>query len=730
VSRPAEFVDPFIGVNWPGNGLCGPYLPNSLVRLGPDCVPQTDSSGYSSQRPVPDPPVDTTGYATGRSIRHFSHTHLSGTGGGGRYGNIGVAPFTGLPRACLDAGQPAEERAAAGYYSVVLEPAGIRAELTATPRVGVHRYTFPAGAEAGILIDAGTVVQVAGNTPGRTTGASIGGYVEWASDREVVGRADCRGGWGHEFPYSVFFYARFDRPAVRRLAAEIAGVVRGNVAVGPNARAVAHFGRACEVNLQVGISFVSVAKARASVAREAAGSSFDEVRRKAAATWDAVLSRIRVEGAAEEAKKIFYTLFTRLLCMPADLGVDDEFPEWHSGVRHFSDYCCLWDSVRNANSLIGLFDPGLEVDMLNCLLDVADHVGWLPDAWLAGHSAMVQGGSSADILICEAALKGLTGIDYERALGRMRRNNEVESPDPWMHGRYLADYRDLGYLSTRAPQCVSRHIEYAYQDWCIGELARRLGHADVAAACFAGARKLWNLWRDDLKCFAPRLPDGRWVDPFDPESTRPDSWNDPHFYEGTARQWSFSTHHDFAGLIGRHGGPEAFVRYLDRFYETGQYYPKETMLHVPYLYTYAGRPDKTAERVRACLAKNFHATRGGLNDNEDMGCHSAFYMCSTMGLYPVMGQDLYLLTAPAFTRTELALGASGKTLVIEAPGAGPDGRYVVSATMNGQPLDRAWVRHAEFADGAVVRLELAGRPGAWGTSEPPPSPLATPKRQA
>ena len=701
-------IDPFIAVNWPGNCLCGPYLPHSLVRLGPDTLP----------------PVDTTGYRSGQPILCFSHTRVSGTGGGGRYGNIGVTPFIGPVRLGHDAYPPAEETAACGYYSVLLQPAGIRAELTSTPRVGVHRYTFPPGTEAGILLDVGAVIQVAGNKPGEWTGVSIGGFVEWISDRELVGRADCRGGWGHQFPYSVFFYAQFDQTPVQRIVANAAGIVPGICTDGPNCRALAGFGKIGTVGLKVGISFVSIAKARASVDCEVAGRDFDAIRHVAEETWRHRLAAIEIEGGTADERKLFTTFFTRLVCMPTDLGIDDEFPLWHSGVRHFTDYYCLWDSARNANSLIGLFDPELEVAMLNCLLDVADRTGWIPDAWIAGHSAMVQGGSSADILLCEAALKGLPGIDYEKALRQMRKNNEVESPDPWLHGRHLKDYTAHGFVSTATRGCVSRHLEYAYQDWCIGALAQKLGHEKLAETYFHHSRKLWNLWRDDLKTFVPRHPDGGWVDPFDPHFTQPDSWNNAHFYEGTSVQWSFNAQHDFAGLVARHGGAPAFLAHLDQFFDGGHHYSKETMLHVPYLYIYAGRPDRAADRVRECLAKYFQPTRDGLHDNEDMGCQSAFYMCSTMGLYPMMGQDLYLLTTPAFTRTTIQLGQSGRILVIDAPQAGPEAKYIVAAKLNGQPLNRAWIRHTEIAAGAHLEFELSSKPGSWGAGQVPPSPLA------
>ncbi len=705
----STLVDPFIGVDGQGNCLCGPYLPFSLVRLGPDTLAPQPTSGYRSNRPF---------------VR-FSHTHVSGTGGGGRYGNVGVIPFLGLPRLELDGYERGEEQAQLGYYSVKLLPSHIKVELTVTPRVGIHSYTFPENQDANILLDLGAVIQAHSDwLPENELAYSIGGFVEWITETEVVGRADLQGGWGHRFPYSIYFYARFDIPTKQRIVANHTGIVKMPIAVGPNCKAVAHFGAAQEVVMHVGISYVSIAKARASVDREVGQKDFATLRNEATAIWDKALSSIQVEGGSNEQKTLFYTLFSRLLCMPSDLGIDDEQSSWLSGMRHFTDFYCLWDSVRNANSLISVFNPELEVAFLNCLLDVAEHIGWLPDAWIAGHSAQIQGGSSADILFCEAALKGLKGIDYAKALLYMRKNNEVESPDPWLYGRHLQDYRNLGYVSTNVERSsVSRHLEYTYQDWCIGMLAEHLGQHEIAQRYFSSSRKVWNLWREDIHFFAPRNPDGNWTTPFDPASNIQQMWRDPYFYEGTSWQWSFNVQHDFAGLIARHGGNEGFIQHLDEFFERGYYSSKETMLHIPYLYIYAGRPDKTAERVQTCMQRYFAPTRDGLSDNEDMGCQSAWYMCSAMGLYPIMGQDLYLLAPPIFTRTQVALGTSGNVLVIETPDANQEKPYIGAATLNGKPLDRAWLRHSEIAQDATLHLELSATPTTWGTQDPPPSPL-------
>jgi predicted alpha-1,2-mannosidase len=271
--------------------------------------------------------------------------------------------------------------------------------------------------------------------------------------------------------------------------------------------------------------------------------------------------------------------------------------------------------------------------------------------------------------------------------------------------------------------CVSKHLEYTYQDWCIGKLAEILGDSSLAEKNFEASKKVWNLWREDLKLFAPRKANGEFDYSFDPEFMRPDPWHDSNFYEASAWQWMYSVHHDFKGLIERCGGKEEFVCRLDRFFDEGHYHSKETMLHIPYLYIYAGIPEKTFERVRECLTKYYRNTRNGISDNEDMGCQSAFFMCSSMGIYPIMGQDLYMLTAPIFDRITLQMGKGGKQLEIKAKRKGLEDKYIVGARLNGEVLDRAWIRHEEIANGGILELTLDEKPNGWGNGELPPCPM-------
>ena len=701
--QPLDLVDPFIGVDGPGNTLCGPYTPFGLVRLGPDCIPPHPTNGYRSDRP----------------LQGFTYTHVSGTGGEGRFGNLRVVPYLGPPDNKPTGFGRSEERSKVGLYEVRLLPQDIVVKLTSSARCGICRFSFPKGGPANVLIDASAVHKF---HPQRSA-VCVNAEIYWTDELLFEGHGIFKGGWGHNEPYKIFFFGSLDVAPDKVFVGAADTVSEARYISGESAKTVAHFAAAQSIELRVGVSFTSIAKARASLDKECGHKTFQQLTHQHQEQWQNWFDRVQVKGGTEEQRKIFHTFYYRLLCMPTDLGIDDEMSHWHSEVRHFSEFYCLWDSVRNANSLLMLFAPELQRDMLNCLLDVAKHIGWLPDAWITGYSTKVQGGSSADILFNEAALKQISGIDYASALGYMRKNNEIEPADPYIHGRYLADYRDLGFVSTDAVNCVSRHLEYSYQDWCIGRLAEQIGQSDIAEQYYKSAAKLWNLWHPDLLHFAPKTPRGDWAQPFDINYARPDSWNDPYFYEGVSRSWSFNTQHDFAGLVDRCGGATAFEKRLDTFFSERYRATKETFMHIPLLYHYANRPDKSSLTLRTILSKAYSTARNGIPDNEDMGCHSAFYICGMLGLYPMMGQDWYFLTAPGFSTSRIVLGESGATFIIEAPKASPDHVYIATARLNGEPIDRAWIYHHEIKTGGHLTLDLSTTPTPWGTSGTPPSPM-------
>ena len=699
MSHLLDLVDPFHAVDGGGNCLPGPYLPFGIARPGPDMINH-----------------NTSGYASGELITRFSQTHVSGTGGSGRYGNIGILPLKQRPDSRLNAFVGSDETAAPGYYAVTLRAretfgeidlpdAGIRCEITATARCAVYRFTFAEGTDPHLRIDAGCCIG----------GISSGGQIAWTGPRTLEGTGIYRGGWGHDHPYSIHFAVELDATPARTWTQSLTQRAQLPASDGPLCTAAAHLPGARVLTVRIGLSYTSIGKAWANLRQECAGRDFDAVRAAAVSAWASVLGRFELEGGTPEQRTLFASFLTRLYAMPDDLGLDEN-PWFDNRVRQFNNLYCLWDSVRNANSLFTLIDPQLATDLIRALLEIGERTGWTPDAWIMGRSAFVQGGCSADLLVAEAAAKGLPGIDYAQALRQMLSQRATPSPYPLHFGRY-PEHAKLGFLPDTVRNGVSRTIEYACQDWCAARLAERLGENEAAARLDGAAEQVWRLWREDLRSFGPLTASGEPV-AFDPwKPTRPDFWNDPFFYEGTGHDWSLNLLHGIPELIRRHGGPEAFCTHLERYLDGGIYFWKEITLHTPWLFHYAGRPDLSAVWVRRMLAAHYHPGRRGLPDNEDMGSQSAFYIGSTLGLYPIAGQDLYLLNAPAFERATLHLPGATRPLTLRRKG--PAEGVVIAATLDGKPLDRAWATHAELAGGADLVFETAAAPAHWGAFAPP-----------
>lgn len=669
VSR-TRSVDCFHGVDGHGSCLPGPTLPFSIVRVGPDTL-------------NPNP----TGYASGQPLLRFSHTHVNGTGGSGRYGNIGVVPSprrTGLnPFAFHVTGESARP----GYYRADLTPGPVTAELTSTPHAALHRYTFTGGPgpfgldKPHVAIQTGSVI----------CGEALDGEAVWTDSQTCEGFGTLRGGWGHDEPYTVYFSARFRQPPEATWCD--AGTQR--FPSGGRARgitAVARFEINQTVELEVGISYVSVVQARRHRETEIQEKSFDAVVDAADAAWESCLSRFDARSSDPWLARLYATMLYRFHAMPDDLGVD-ECPWFENKTRQFNNLYCLWDSVRNANSFLALWHPGMQADLCNALLEIADHTGWLPDAWIMGHRGAVQGGCSADTLFAEAAAKRLDGVNLRDTLRQMRRERDTPSPDPKRTGRYPG-YTERGWLDDRVPQCLSRSIEYSFQESNLADLAESLGESALAAEARARSRKLLELWNAECKSFAPKSADGNWSPAYDPwKPQRLDFWSDPHTYEGGGHEWSLTALHLIDDLIRLHGGEEAFVAHLDEVFARGFILWKEIILHIPWMYHFAGRPDLSARRVRECLDAHYRPGREGLVDNEDMGSQSSFAIGALSGIYPLMGSDKYLILPPLLDEVTWLVGPGQNTLRVRHDPT------LHGWSFDGEPGRTCSIRHAELIRG-------------------------------
>jgi predicted alpha-1,2-mannosidase len=710
-----DYCDPFVGVDGGGNTVPGATTPFGFANPSPDTL-QHDTSGYDSKQP----------------IIGFSQTHVSGTGGASKYGNFRITPEVGELKTTDLASPKKDETASPGYYAVTLTRPEVRVELTATRLVAVHRYTFPRSTASHLLLDVSSIVIAGGEQRQRVVDCSA---TIVAPDR-IEGTGQFKGGW-NPAPYTLHFSAEFSRASTGH------GVWSGN-ALQPGKTSIHgkdqtgvyltfDTTRDAAIEVKIGLSFISTEQARANLNREVGTHTFAEVQRNAEAAWEEALSHIAVEVGTEEQRRIFYTALYRSHYMPHDLTGENVW--WQSNEPHYEDYYCLWDTFRTLHPLLTLIQPERQRDMVRSMIDTYRHTGWIPDARVAGANGLTQGGSNSDVLIADAMVKGLDGIDYQTAYAALRKGAEEDSPRPVFEGREVSEYKKLGYLSLRHERSVSRTLEYAYDDFCVAEVARQLGKTDDAAKYLKRSGNWEHLWDSATRTVRPRDENGGWMQTFDPlkiyseDSPRFSWWGAP-YYEGSAYQYSTYVPHDAQGLINRLGGDGATVEWLDAFFDNvtgsgrfnrGLYTQgNEPDLLASFLYIHAGRADRTQDTVRHLMASEYHMRRDGLPGNDDAGTMSSWFVWNAIGLYPNAGQPYYYIGSPVFSRARIALG-KGNVFTIEAPATSPANRYVQSATLDGKPLNRAWLTHSELATGGRLVLSMGDKPSKWGSGQRPPS---------
>ena len=717
-STPSSFVDPMLGVAGGGNVFPGPVVPFGMIKPGPDVT--WGERDYNA------------GWNDRGQIRGFSQTHVSGTGGGAKYGNILIQPTTGR-LAPFDAASDRDlERATAGFYGVRLARWDVNVAITASRRAALYRFDYPAGSKNNLLCDV-TALLRSGFRTGETQHL-VAAHVDILSPWELSGWTTVRGGWNKQTtPYTVYFDAAVDQPAVET------GVWDGFTLRPGGTQAEGTENKPAgawmswpaspqprTVQMKIAISFVSVEKARQSLAREIPKFEFERVQTSARAEWNKALGNVEIETDSPREKRIFYTALYHTMLMPVDRT--GENPLWQSKEPYYDDFYAIWDTFRSSSPLLTLIAPERERDIVRSLIDIYRHDGYLPDARSGNVNGRTQGGSNAEFLLTDAFVKGLKGIDWRTALEAELRDASQPPPDGHKEGRGgLDDWKSLGYVSADAwDRSGSVSMEYAADDYELSLLARGLGHPDMAGEYLASSanwRNLWDTYFTDggfTGFIRPRYRDGFWLAPF----TALDrcTWGGKTFYEGNSWTYSLFVPQDVAGLIRQTGGTDIFLRRLDAFFDVPGRYDvgNEPGFLAPYLYHWAGRPDKTDERVRQILAASFHDGPRGLPGNDDSGAMSSWYAFGQIGIFPNAGQDVYLIGSPAFKRVTLHL-AGGKVFTIEAEGVTDRAIYVTRARLNGKPLDRAWLRHAEIARGGRLVLTMSSSPGEWGRHEPPPS---------
>ncbi|HYH58577.1 MAG TPA: GH92 family glycosyl hydrolase [Thermoleophilaceae bacterium] len=684
----ARHVDPTIGTFAPGFIFPGAAAPFGMVQNSPDTRGEFAYSGYLWSDPA---------------IQGFSLVHLSGPGVK-KGGDIPVMPVLGEPS--LDPNliqspyEHATERAEAGYYRVFLPKPATTVELTASTRTAMQRYTFPAGPVAPkLVIDPARSVE----------GVHEGGLEIDAEKGEVSGWSRGR--------YPVFFVARFSRPF------DSSGKLGSGGWVG--------WDQGGEVTVSFGISFVDEDGARRNLEAEAPHFDFDRMRADTRAAWNQDLSRIRVSGGSDGAKRSFYTALYRAQLHPnvfTDVdgryrGLDDQV-HVAEGRTQYSNFSS-WDLYKSENQLLALIQPERYRDMLLSLL--ADHRegGFIPRWKEQSIDASHMSGDPAIPMIADGICRDLVDRDDAAAL--------------YDAARHLVTLRDaklleLGWLPDRP----GTTLEYGVADFSLGLIAHWLGRSDDAAEDVRRSLGYRNILDPETRWIRGRDAEGNWADPFDPTGGEsPEQTSGRGFQEGNSWQYSWLAMHDAAGLYERMGGDGVARERLDHMftmppelqnratafglvYRLDQWAPgNEHDLQVPWMYHFAGAPWRAAAELAEARVL-YRPTIDGLPGNDDLGGLSAWHLLSSIGLGALVpGAPFYALGSPEFDRAEIQV--PGGAVVIQSPGAGP---YVVDAKLDGQPLDRAWLYSDELRAGATLRLARGSEPDTgWGAApaQRPPS---------
>ena len=695
-------VDPFIGTENGGNVFVGACVPFGMVKLGPDCGTQHNNSGY---------------YAN-EDIQGFSHTHVSGTGGGAKYGNILMMPVSGAWQPEKIASSRKEEFAAPGYYAAFLNRYKVQASLTSTHSVGLHSYTFGKAEEHTITINAGHFLEM-----GKEWGESqelVGSEVRIVSNKAIEGYTRIKGGWNMGKAYTVYFYALFDQPAVssgtwnngKKQPAQTEQWDSG-----AKTGAWFSFGNqpGQQVKVKVGISFLSVGKAKWNAENETPGWDFVQYRQRADEQWNKALSKVQVEGGSTAYKKMLYTGLYHSMLMPVNRT--GENPGWKSTEPYYDDFYAIWDTYRTTGPLLTLLFPEVQRDIIRSMIDIYKNDGYMPDARSGNDNGRTQGGSNSDMMIADAYVKGLKGIDYEVALQAMIRNAELPpGGDERKEGRGgIVDYNTLGYVSTDFERAGTRTVEYAACDHAIATVAKGLGKPALYEKYLKRSENWRNLWRPiesyGAKGFIwPKNKDGSWVEDFN--TLQAGSWKD-FFYESHSWELSLYVPHNMQGLIEASGGKDAFNSRLDTFFIKSKpnkygwmdFYNvnNEPGFLAPMLYHYIGLPQKSRQQIRNILQQYFSAARDGLPGNDDAGAMSSWLVFHLLGFFPMAGQDLYLIGTPHFDKVSIQLGEN-KTLEIQAKGFDKDKSVISRVTINGKEIDSRWFRHSDIAAGGTIVL--------------------------
>lgn len=699
-----QYVDPFIGAADNGHTFPGACRPFGMIQTSP--VTGAVGWRYCSEYMYAD-----------SIIWGFTQTHLNGTGCMD-LGDILVMPFTGERHRTWDAYRSSfsktSENATPGYYTVTLDQAKVKAELTATTHAALHRYTYEQADSASILID----LQHGPAWNEKQYHSQVNSCeVNWENDSTLTGHVNNKVWVDQDY----YFVMQFSRPVIDHFELPMAETEKGK-------RLVASFNiqPGEEVLMKVALSTTGVEGAKANMAAEVPGWDFEGIRTAAKADWNSYLSRIEVEGTDEE-KTNFYTSFYHALIQPNEISdVDGRYRNAADSVVNatggkFYSTFSLWDTYRAAHPFYTLMVPERVDGFINSLVDQAEVQGYLPIWGLWGKENFCMVANHGVSVVAEAYAKGFRGFDAERAFNAIKQTQTVSHPlkSNW------ENYMKYGYFPTDLTEAesVSSTLESVYDDYAAADMAKRMGKTEDAAYFARRADFYKNLFDSSTQFMRPKKSDGTWKSPFNPSQIGHAESVGGDYTEGNAWQYTWHVQHDVPGLIALFGGEEPFLNKLDSLFtlklETtqadvtgliGQYaHGNEPSHHVTYLYALAGRPERTQELIREIFDTQYSPKPNGLCGNDDCGQMSAWYMFSAMGFYPVNPvSGEYVFGAPQLPEFVLHL-ADGKTFTIKAEGLSEANKYVKSITLNGELYTKNFISHADIVKGGTLVYQMTDK---------------------
>lgn len=695
-----QFVDPYIGSDYHGHVFVGANVPFGAVQLGPN----NPTQGWDW----------CSGYHYSDSILiGFAHTHLSGTGIGD-LGDILFMPVSGdFVPSKNDKEQYSwqakythqNETVKPGYYAIEIEKYNIKAELTATERVGFHKYNFKNEGNSKVVVDL---------KYGTGWDNLTKGEIKKIGNNSIQGLRFSKG-WAND--QRVFYYTEFSKE-IKNFE-----IIKSDKNIG-EITAIIEFEGNGELLAKTAISPVSIEGATNNLSTEIAGWDFDSVSNSANEKWNTELGKIKIETEDLTEKKTFYTSLFHTMIAPSlfnDVngdyrGADHEVHQ-NPGHQTYTTFS-LWDTYRAAHPLFTLVQPERVNDFVNTMLDIYDQQGKLPIWHLHGNETNTMVGYHAIPVIADAYLKGYTGFDAERAFEAMKTSA-------------LRDERGLDFVKSQGfipadsqVESVARALEYAIDDWCIAAMATALGKTEDAEL-FTKRSKFYKFYFDDsIKFMRGKMADGTWRTPFSPIFSQ---HREDDFCEGNSWQYTWLAPQDVEGLIEIHGGENAFVTKLDSLFSIsseqvegassdisgliGQYaHGNEPSHHTVYLFAYAGQQWKTAEKVREICTTFYNDQPDGLCGNEDCGQMSAWYVLSSMGMYPVNpANGAYVFGSPLFNSAEIVLD-EGISFKIIAENNSKENLYIQSATLNGKPYTKSFITHKEIMNGGELVFKMGNTP--------------------